>query len=112
MKKILISLAAVVTVTALQAQTAYDALLYSKQNYQGTARSVAMGNAFTALGGDLGALGINPAASALYKHSELVFTPAFNIISSNTDYLNKEVNNSTEDNKTSKVVDEKKGGAE
>lgn len=95
MKKILISLAAVVTVTALQAQTAYDALLYSKQNYQGTARSVAMGNAFTALGGDLGALGINPAASALYKHSELVFTPAFNIISSNTDYLNKEVNNST-----------------
>ena len=31
------------------AQTAYDAWLFSENNYEGTARSVAMGNAFTAL---------------------------------------------------------------
>ena len=43
------------------AQTIYDALRYSESNYEGTARTLAMGNAFTALGGDLGAVTINPA---------------------------------------------------
>ena len=43
------------------AQTAYDAFLFSESNYEGTARTVAMGNAFTALGGDLGSISLNPA---------------------------------------------------
>ena len=50
---------------------------------EGTARSVAMGNAMTALGGDLGAIAINPAASAVFKYNEFAFTPA--VTSSNTD---------------------------
>lgn len=57
------------------AQTAYDAFLFSENNYEGTARTMAMGNAFTALGGDLGAIGLNPAGSAVAKYSQLTITP-------------------------------------
>ncbi len=41
------------------AQTADDALRYSQQHYTGTARSMAMGGAFGALGGDFSSIGIN-----------------------------------------------------
>lgn len=56
------------------AQGVEDALRYSQQFYVGSARTMAMGNAFTALGGDLGALGINPASSALYNCCEFSIT--------------------------------------
>ena len=75
---ILFSLAAV----ALQAQTAYDALMFSENNYEGTARSVAMGNAFTALGGDLGAVTINPAGSAVAGYSQFTITPSLTFTTS------------------------------
>ena len=58
------------------AQTAYDAFLFSENNYEGTARTVAMGNAFTALGGDLGSIGLNPAGSAVAKYSQFAITPS------------------------------------
>jgi len=60
----------------MHAQSAYDAWLFSENNYEGTARSVAMGNAFTALGGDLGAVTINPAGSAVAPYSQLTITPS------------------------------------
>lgn len=55
---------------------AYNALLFSSHYYDGTARSVGMGNAMTALGGDLGALSYNPAASGIYRYSEITITPS------------------------------------
>lgn len=69
------------------AQNAYDALKFSEQYLEGTARSVAMGNAFTALGGDMGGITINPASSAVYRYSELVITPSLSGISSSVNYL-------------------------
>ena len=57
-------------------QNAYDAMTFSENNYEGTARTVAMGNAFTALGGDIGAVSINPAASAVAGYSQFAITPA------------------------------------
>ncbi len=57
------------------AQGPYDALLFSENEYEGTARSMAMGNAFTALGGDLGSIGINPAGSAVAGYSQITITP-------------------------------------
>ena len=45
----------VFTAVAASAQTEFDALMFSENNYEGTARTMAMGNAFTALGGDPGA---------------------------------------------------------
>ena len=76
----IISMAACVLIgTYAMAQTAYDALRYSEQYAEGTARSVAMGNAFVALGGDLGSFSLNPASSAVYKYSEVVFTPSVTV---------------------------------
>ncbi|MGZ2370584.1 OmpP1/FadL family transporter [Ancylomarina sp. YFZ004] len=59
----------------LYAQTADDALRYSQQHYTGTARSMAMGGAFGALGGDFSSIGINPAGLGVYQSSEFMFTP-------------------------------------
>lgn len=66
------------------AQTAYDALLFSENNYEGTARTVAMGNAFTALGGDLGSVTINPAGSAVAGYSQITITPSLTFSTSTT----------------------------
>ena len=60
----------------LTPQYSHNALLLSSQYYDGTARSLAMGNAMTALGGDLGALSYNPAASGVYRYSEFTLTPS------------------------------------
>ena len=87
MKKTAITiLLAAMSMAAAHAQTAYDALRYSENNYEGTARSVAMGNAFTALGGDLGAVTINPAGSAVAKYSQITLTPGLTF-STNTVYI-------------------------
>ncbi|WP_222984803.1 OmpP1/FadL family transporter [Flagellimonas meishanensis] len=53
------------------AQTIDDVLRYSSENIIGTARYQAMGGAFGALGGDLSALNVNPAGSAVFNFSEL-----------------------------------------
>ena len=66
------------------AQTAYDAFLFSENNYEGTARTVAMGNAFTALGGDLGSIGLNPAGSAVAKYSQVSITPSLTFTTNTT----------------------------
>ena len=85
MKKTAITiLLAAISLAGASAQTAYDALRYSENNYEGTARSVAMGNAFTALGGDLGAVTINPAGSAVAKYSQITITPGLTISSNTT----------------------------
>lgn len=76
MKKTAITIMLAAISVCTYAQTAYDALLFSENNYEGTARSVAMGNAFTALGGDLGAVTINPAGSAVAGYSQFTITPS------------------------------------
>ena len=86
-KKYICVLACAILGTSALAQNAYDALRFSEQYAEGTARSVAMGNAFVALGGDMGAFSLNPASSAVYRYSEFVFTPSATIASSTVDYL-------------------------
>ena len=76
MRKTAITIIFLLVAVALQAQTADYALMFSENNYEGTARSVAMGNAFTALGGDLGAVTINPAGSAVAGYSQITITPS------------------------------------
>ena len=84
MKKTVISLLLGLSAAFGYAQTAYDALLFSENDYEGTARSVAMGNAFTALGGDLGSIGINPAGSAVAGYSQFTLTPSLTFSTSTT----------------------------
>ena len=64
---------------SMEAQTIYDALRFSENHYEGTARSLAMGNAFTALGSDLGGITINPAGSAVAKYSQITVSPGVNV---------------------------------
>ena len=64
MKKIFAIAAFLAAAVGAGAQNFYDAITFSQNQYFGTARSVAMGNAMTAVGGDLGSVGINPAGSA------------------------------------------------
>lgn len=86
MKKIaLVSLLAFAAAGA-GAQTIGDALQFSEYNYYGTARTIAMGNAFTALGGDLGSIGINPAGSAVARYSQFTITPNVSIVSTGSQY--------------------------
>ncbi len=75
MKRIIIVISLLALVLGAGAQDMNDALRYSENNYYGTARSIAMGNAFTALGGDLGSIGINPAGSAVNSFSQFTITP-------------------------------------
>ena len=58
-------------------QNAEDVLRYSQTNVIGTARYSSMGGAFGALGGDFSTLSINPAGLAVFRKSELTFTPSF-----------------------------------
>ncbi len=74
------------TAIAAGAQTMYDGLNYSQNNYYGTARSIGMGNAMTAVGGDLGSIGINPAGSAVAGYSQFTITPNLTISSMNASY--------------------------
>ncbi|RZT00089.1 OmpP1/FadL family transporter [Aquimarina brevivitae] len=75
MKKIVFFIG-VLFVSITNAQDISDALRYADQNIQGTARFRAMGGAFGALGGDLSAIQINPAGSAVFLNSQLSVTLA------------------------------------
>ena len=56
------------------AQTINDVLRYSLEEVQGTARYQGMSGAFGALGGELSALSINPAGSAVFNNGLFSFT--------------------------------------
>lgn len=75
-------------------QNLVDGLRYSDYRIQGTARSVAMGNAFGALGGDFTSASINPAGLGVYRSSEFVFTPSFGKTSVEANYLNQATSDS------------------
>lgn len=71
---------------SVNAQNLSEAVRYSTNSYYGTARSMALGGAMTALGGDLGSVGINPAGSAVAGYSQFTITPGVTVASTNSDY--------------------------
>jgi hypothetical protein len=56
-------------------QNVDDALRYSQLFYSGTARFMGMGGAFTALGGDLSSISLNPAGTGVFRSFELTISP-------------------------------------
>lgn len=86
MRKAIFTALLSLTAAAAGAQTMYDGLTFSQNNYYGTARSIGMGNAMTAVGGDLGSIGINPAGSAVAGYSQFTITPNLTISSMNASY--------------------------
>lgn len=75
MKRIITILVMATAAYAAAAQTWQDAFLFTENVYGGTARTVGMGNAVTAIGGDPGSLVFNPAGSAVASYSQWSVTP-------------------------------------
>jgi hypothetical protein len=80
-----IIIAASFMLLTVRAQNESDAVRYSQNFYGGTARSMAMGGAFGALGGDFTSASLNPAGIGVYRSSEITFTPT--LLSDNTSSL-------------------------
>ncbi|PKP52588.1 MAG: hypothetical protein CVT92_08110 [Bacteroidetes bacterium HGW-Bacteroidetes-1] len=75
MKKIAILAMLIAFAFTMNAQNEIDALRFSQSFYQGTARSMAMGGAFGALGADFSSLSTNPAGIGLFRSSEFSLSP-------------------------------------
>ncbi|WP_353780226.1 outer membrane protein transport protein [Winogradskyella sp. 3972H.M.0a.05] len=69
MKKLAILFIVALAMPNLKAQDITDAVRYATDDVQGTARFRAMSGAFGALGGDMSAVSINPAGSAVFNSS-------------------------------------------
>ncbi len=62
-------------ISLVYAQISSDALLLSDRSQLTTARSLSVGGAMGALGGDMSTVNINPAGIAIYRSSEFLLTP-------------------------------------
>ena len=76
MKRLTLIIAIIfLTINGIIAQNVDDALRYSQIFYNGTARFMSMGSAFTALGGDLSVLSQNPGGIGVFRSSEISISP-------------------------------------
>ena len=81
----------VLSCAVVSAQNINDALRYSTENLQGTARFQAMGGAFGALGGDLSSLNINPAGSAVFNNSLITISGSTYNIDNDVSYFGNRI---------------------
>ncbi|MBL7925463.1 MAG: hypothetical protein JNK61_01015 [Bacteroidia bacterium] len=93
MKIKLISFLSIITLCT-NGQTTDDAIRFSENTFGTTARSLAMGGAFGALGGDFSVTGQNPAGLAIYRRGELTFSPAFNLHAISNNFEGNNTNDS------------------
>jgi len=93
--KYLLTVALIVGVTSLGfAQYSQDALRYSTFQTGSTSRIKAVGNAGTAIGGDLSNVGGNPAGLGFFTRSEFSFTPEFDGSKVNSAYFGQNASSS------------------
>lgn len=74
--------------TTINAQNIDDALRYSEDEIQGTARFRALSGAFGALGGDMSAVSINPAGAAIFNSSHASLSLISNNKKNDVSYFN------------------------
>lgn len=74
--------------STIDAQDITDAVRYSTDAIQGTARFRAMSGAFGALGGDMSAVSLNPAGAAIFNNSHTSLSVSNFGIENETSYLN------------------------
>jgi len=84
------------TFSLAQSQDITDALRYSQDNMNGTARFRSMSGAFGALGGDLSSISINPAGSAVFSNNQMGLTLTNYNVKNNSTYFG--TNTSDSDN--------------
>ncbi len=97
MKRITFLLISVLTMTVINAQNITDGLRYSTDALNGTARFNALSGAFGALGGDLSAIEINPAGSAIFIFSTSSVSFSVNHKKNKASYFNTKTNASDTD---------------
>ena len=68
------------------AQNYSDALQFSRTDISGSARFVAMGGSFGALGGEISGISVNPGGIGVYRNSEFTFTAGFNNYNAETTF--------------------------
>lgn len=88
MKKFSLLFIGVLSMSNIMAQDITDALRYSLDEVQGTARFRSMSGAFGALGGDLSAVSINPAGAAVFTKSHASFTLSNLDVNNQNSFLN------------------------
>ena len=96
MKKIAFIIS-ILTVCSVSAQNYTDALRYSNEELNGTARFKAMGGAFGALGGDFSSIGVNPAGSSLFASSLMGLTAGAVTAKNKTTYRGTNSSNNDSD---------------
>jgi hypothetical protein len=96
MKKYIYILFAGLSFITVHSQEISDAIRYSQDNLNGTARFRAMGGAFGALGGDISSINVNPAGSAVFSNNQIGLTLSNFSIKNNSEYL--QTNTSTNNN--------------
>lgn len=89
MKKLTILIIGVLSMSNVMGQDIADALRYSQDDIQGTARFRALSGAFGALGGDLSAINLNPASSAIFNRSYSSLTLSSLNINNDATYFNE-----------------------
>lgn len=87
MKKLFYILIGGLSFNAIHAQDISDANRYAQDNLNGTARFRAMAGAFGALGGDLSALNVNPAGSAVFTNNQIGFSLSNYDTKNNSNYF-------------------------
>ena len=79
MKKTLFFIIGAALALPAAAQSWDQAQLFSENLYGGSARSIGLGNAVTAIGGDPGSIGINPAGGAVAGYTQFFISPGLSI---------------------------------
>ena len=86
MKKFTVLVASLLVAGGLSAQNFEDVLRTSETFPRGNARFMSMSGAMGALGGNMSAISVNPAGSAISRSGALEITPAFTYIKSENDF--------------------------
>ena len=96
MKKLLLLFIGVISMSTIYAQDITDAVRYSTDEIKGTARFRAMSGAFGALGGDLSAVSLNPAGSAIFNNSYAsISASSFDIENETTFFNNRNISSNS-----------------
>ncbi|MTH15762.1 outer membrane protein transport protein [Flavobacterium sp. LC2016-01] len=90
MKKIFFLFITGLSISALHSQEVSDAVRYGQENLTGTARFRAMSGAFGAVGGDLSALSVNPAGSAIFNNNQIGISFSNQTVKNNSNYFGTE----------------------
>ncbi|MBZ9630722.1 outer membrane protein transport protein [Salegentibacter sp. LM13S] len=97
MKNIFIIMSVLFIAGGAQAQNITDAYRYSSEELNGTARFQSLSGAFGALGGDLSAITVNPASSAVFLNSFGTMTFSHRSTNKNVDYFGTGTTNENSD---------------